>query len=41
MKEEKTMNYEAPRIEIIEVEVEKGFAASGDIDPYNDGTGWS
>ena len=34
MKEEKTKNYEAPRIEIIEVEVEKGFAAS--TDPYSE-----
>ena len=41
MKEEMTKNYEAPRIEVIEVEVEKGFAASGGIDPYNDGTDWS
>ena len=29
MEKEKTMNYEAPRIEVIEVEVEKGFATSG------------
>ena len=29
MKEKKTKNYEPPRIEIIEVEVEKGFATSG------------
>ena len=28
MKQEK-MNYEAPLVEIIEVEVEKGFAVSG------------
>jgi len=30
MKEEQqtTMNYEAPQVEIIEVEVEKGYAAS-------------
>ena len=34
MKEEMTMNYEAPRIEVIEVEVEKGFAAS--TDPYGE-----
>ena len=26
MKEEMTKNYEAPQVEIIEVEVEKGFA---------------
>ena len=43
MNKEKTMNYEAPRIEVIEVEVERGFATSGesDIDAYSDGTGWS
>ena len=31
------LNYEAPQVEIIEVEVEKGFAASNGIDdmPYN------
>ena len=28
MEEEKTKNYEAPLVEIIEVEVEKGFAIS-------------
>ena len=29
MKEEQiTMNYEAPRVKVIEVEVEKGFAVS-------------
>ena len=26
-------NYEAPQVEIIEVEVEKGFAASSSIEP--------
>lgn len=26
------MNYEVPQVEVIEVEVEKGFAASGDGD---------
>lgn len=29
--------YEAPNVEVIEVKVEKGFAASGDIDSINDG----
>ena len=33
--------YEAPKVEVIEVEVEQGFAASNDIDPYEDGTGWN
>ena len=35
------LSYEAPVVEIIEVEVEQGFAASNDIDPYGDGTGWN
>ena len=30
MKTEEMMVYEAPRVEIIEVEIEKGFAASAD-----------
>ena len=29
MKTAEIMNYEAPQVEIVEVEVEKGFAASG------------
>ena len=29
MKTEETMVYEAPQVEVLEVEVEKGFAASG------------
>ena len=34
--------YEAPKVEVIEVEVERGFAGSdGDIDSYGEGTGWS
>ena len=41
-KEKETfINYEAPRIEVIEVEVERGFATSGDIEAYSDGDGWS
>ena len=28
MKEKKTKNYEPPQVEVIEVEVEKGFAGS-------------
>ena len=28
---EKYLNYETPQVEIIEVEVEKGFATSGDF----------
>ena len=35
MKTNEILNYEAPQVEIIEVEVEKGFAASGIDDmPY-------
>lgn len=34
MKTEETLAYEAPQVEVIEVEVEKGFAASiDDLDP--------
>lgn len=32
MKKMETLQYEAPEVEIIEVEVEKGFAASPDTD---------
>lgn len=32
--------YEAPKVEVIEVQVEKGFAGS-DITPYTPGEGWS
>ncbi len=33
------MNYVTPEVEVIEIEVEKGFATSGDpeIDPNNPG----
>ena len=34
MKVEKEMKYVAPEVEVLEVVVEKGFAASGD---FNDG----
>ena len=37
MKEKDFMNYEAPQVEVIEVEVEKVFAASADIDGYQYG----
>ena len=30
MMKEQYMHYEAPQVEVIEVEVEKGFAVSGD-----------
>ena len=30
MKTNEFLNYEAPQVEIVEVEVEKGFAVSGD-----------
>lgn len=33
MKVEKEMKYEAPEVEVLEVEVELGFAASGVDDP--------
>ena len=37
MKTEMMMNYEAPLVEVIEVEVEKGFAMSGQgTDTNND-----
>ena len=32
MKTNEIMNYEAPQVEIVEVEVEKGFATSNGID---------
>lgn len=39
MKKIEVLGYEAPEVEIIEVEVEKGFAASGEDekDPTGDG----
>ena len=36
MKTTEIMNYEAPQVEIVEVEVEKGFATSGSADDLND-----
>ena len=33
MKVEKEMKYEAPEVEILEVEVKKGFEGSGVADP--------
>ena len=41
MKEEKTKNYEAPLVEIIEVEVEKGFADSFSANGNPFGDGWN
>ena len=36
------MNYEAPQVEIVEVEVEKGFATStAPIDDMPYGDGWN
>ena len=29
--------YEAPKVEVIEVQVEQGFATSNTIDPWNTG----
>ena len=43
MKETVFQDYEAPQVEIVEVEVEQGFQASGtpiDDMPYRNG-GWS
>ena len=39
MKKEETLVYEAPQVEVIEVEVEKGFAQSlsGDTDDFDYG----
>lgn len=34
MKKELILNYEAPMVEIIEVEVEKGFATSSTLPQY-------
>ena len=34
METEKIMNYESPQVEIIEVEVEKGFATSFEDDNW-------
>ena len=31
MKVEKEMKYEAPEVEVLEVEVEAGFGSSGDV----------
>ncbi len=41
MKEEtkQQTTYEAPVVEVVEVEVEQGFAGS-DIAPYRKGDGW-
>ena len=33
-------SYESPRVEIIEVEVEKGFATSGGIEQLGDELEW-
>ncbi len=40
-KEQKLSNYEAPKVEVIEVEVEKGFAVSpgGNGEGMNPGNG--
>lgn len=38
MKTNEILNYEAPQVEIIEVEVEKGFATSNGIDDMPYGT---
>ena len=37
MNNEEVLGYESPIVEVIEVEVEKGFATSN---PANDGGGW-
>ena len=42
MKREERMSvaYEAPQVEVIEVEVEQGFAVSGNLSPLDDES-WS
>ena len=37
MKEKNFMSYEAPQVEVIEVEVEKGFAISGELESFGYG----
>ena len=37
MKKMEFVKYEAPEVEIIEVEVEKGFASSGNVEDPEDG----
>lgn len=39
--EQKCMDYEAPQVEIVEVEVEQGFQASGDPHDYGYGDHFS
>lgn len=38
MKKTEILNYESPQVEVVEIEVEKGFATSNGIDdmPYGD-----
>lgn len=37
-KKQETMSvYEAPKVEVVEVEIEKGFAASARVDGWDDG----
>ena len=38
MKTDEIKNYEAPQVEIVEVEVEQGFAASNGIDDMKYGS---
>ena len=43
MKEQNFMVYETPQVELIEVEVEKGFATSGGTNGFSENTdpvGW-
>ena len=43
MKTNEFLSYEAPQVEIIEVEVEQGFAVSGDPrfnNPFGDEQNW-
>lgn len=43
MNQNEFMNYEAPQVEIVEVEVEQGFAVSGDPrfnNPFGDEQNW-
>lgn len=43
MKTEKKLNYEAPQVEVIEVQIEQGFAASngdGELPFFGNGGGF-
>lgn len=37
MQNEINSSYEAPKVEVLEVEVEQGFVASASVNPWNNG----